>query len=331
LAIETNMKSSDFEQPEIIYKPKTGFIVLLDALGIKTLSSDEVSSFMKQRKFVLQIIDEIMPWLVSRWQSEIDGPDLPSFLTFGDTFIILFPLKAPDKMIFLQSFQEFSSALGYLISLSFIAGLKLRGALSYGEFYYDKGVIIGPAIADAACWYEQTELIGLISTPNTSEILRPYLTVNSLNSEDKSIKQKVNEVLCNYARLYWPKYDVPSKKTPSINTLCLNWPYQLLLLGPEITEFTGEHVSSFLYRKLRTAKKPPEAKTKYDNTKIFYDYCISHIARIEAQYWTLALERGMASDKPLPWIKSFLKKYTIDDIIHKKLFKAESGKDSAAS
>src|SRR3712207_7916158 len=63
-----------------------------------------------------------------------------------------------------------------------------------------------------------------------------------------------------FRSLFWPNYLLPMKNGTASNELCLNWPYAMFVLGPELTNCTGEHVSEFFGRKLRDRYRPPRSE-----------------------------------------------------------------------
>ena len=50
-------------------------------------------------------------------------------------------------------------------------GLLVRGATSYGDYYKEKLIFVGPAIDDAASWHELGEEIGIYFTPKAMLLL----------------------------------------------------------------------------------------------------------------------------------------------------------------
>lgn len=310
------MKAEDFQHFATPCETATGFVVLLDALGVRAMSGADIDRFMEQRRFILAVLKEILPVLNS-WRSQerlTRSARVPNLLVFGDTFAITWAAPSSHPYTFLREVQEFGAAISYVVALAFIAGLRLRGAIAYGEFLYDADVIVGPAVAEAAEWYEEAQWIGVIATPATARAINAALSDPAAATPDPeenlgSLKDLLLPLRQDFARLFYPAYDVPFRDC--IRSMqCINWPYSLFCLGPDITSITGEHVSTFFLNKLRAFARPASAQPKYDNTASFFEFCVRHTQKIEARSFSLALQRTITSDIPLDWFPTFLARYT---------------------
>lgn len=81
-------------------------------------------------------------------------------LSISDT-IVLLTEGSPD------SIEIHGSVVASLVCDSLRCSLPLRGATSYGEFYYQgTSIMVGPAIDEAATWHESADWIGVIQTPS---------------------------------------------------------------------------------------------------------------------------------------------------------------------
>jgi len=314
------MKAEDFEQELTRSETATGFVVLLDALGVRTMSGEDIARFMEQRRFVLSLLREILPAL-NRYRSEerlAQAAGVPDLMVFGDTFAITWAAPSPHPYTFLRELQEFASAISYVVALAFISGLRLRGALAYGEFYFDTNVVVGPAVADAATWYEQAQWMGVIATPETETAIATALddpTALTPDPEENlgSIQDLLLPLRQDFVRMFLPSYAVPLRDGSTNAMMCVNWPYSLFCLGPDITSLTGDHVSTFFQRKLDAFTRPTSAESKYENTASFYEFCARHTSQLESRSFALALQRTITSDTPLDWFASFLKRYAIPE------------------
>ncbi len=100
--------------------------------------------------------------------------------------------------------------------------LLIRGATSYGEYYKDNLVFVGPAIDDAASWHELSEEIGIYFTP------KALLSMNNNNIVKENFKEiefyyKVDEKQPNKKLgdiVFW---NSPKLKIQSFNTYMINW------------------------------------------------------------------------------------------------------------
>ncbi|HCE41974.1 MAG TPA: hypothetical protein DET40_00305 [Lentisphaeria bacterium] len=92
---------------------------------------------------------------------------------------------------------------GHIISFAIIESLKqklpIRGATAYGQFSIKENIMIGPAIDEAAEWYEATDWIGVIQTP----------------SAEFKYREETEDI--------WMKYDVKYKQIGRYDSYALNW------------------------------------------------------------------------------------------------------------
>ena len=232
-------------------------------------------------------------------------------MTFGDTFAIFWPTSSRESIVWVRELQEFSAATAYVIALAFISGLQLRGAFAIGEYYLESDIAIGPAVADAAEWYEQSQLIGVMATPETRRIISAALSHSprATNKQTGSLGEAIDDILYDLTRLFWPDFVLALKDGSSSQQLCLNWPYVMLILGPWITECTGEHVSQFFRRKLASRSRPASAEPKYQNTEIFFRNCFSYIDAAERRSFHLQIVRGFNTDRSISWLSAFVNRY----------------------
>jgi hypothetical protein len=90
-------------------------------------------------------------------------------------------------------------------------GFLIRGATSYGEYYKQELVFVGPAIDDSASWHEMGEEIGIFFTP------KALLTI-----EDKCVE--VNSIAINNIKLKDVIFlEKPRLKVQSFETYLVNW------------------------------------------------------------------------------------------------------------
>ena len=90
-------------------------------------------------------------------------------------------------------------------------GLLVRGATSYGEYYKEKLIFVGPAIDDAASWHELGEEIGIYFTPKAMLLLENKKTYD----EDVEVYNlKLTEIL---------KKDAPVLKVEAFKTYMVDW------------------------------------------------------------------------------------------------------------
>jgi hypothetical protein len=63
-----------------------------------------------------------------------------------------------------------------------VTGLKTniawRGSVAIDHYVIDDSSVLGPAVADAAAWYEAANWLGIVATPRTSHILKSDPAIN---------------------------------------------------------------------------------------------------------------------------------------------------------
>lgn len=130
--------------------------------------------------------------------------------------------------------------------------IPLRGATCYGRFTTKGNIMIGPAVDEAASWYEAADWIGVILSPSALFCCKDHM--------DGEIWSK--------------KYDVPTKITGKFQTHCVNWCKEW-----EQTKDKGLSMREELLLNsfLRMGPLVPNVSTKFTNTLSFYHYCHSEI------------------------------------------------------
>ncbi len=154
---------------------RKGFIAFVDALGTKGIWT------RKDPKTVIQ------DWvdLVTHFEEEARGSHVQAW-AFSDTIIAtlesddLDSSKAPIPVIVELLAKLFTDALE--------SGFLLRGAISRGLFYRERPMIIGPAVDDAAEWYEAAEWMGIMLTPQTSFFVDKLLLTNQVSEIRKLVR-----------------------------------------------------------------------------------------------------------------------------------------------
>jgi hypothetical protein len=225
-------------------KMKKGVVIILDLLGGKLEDRHEVDQFIKVR-------NEMKENFIGKAtkSAEIRKIELEADVyTFGDS--IIYALSHTDDTesddVLRSAILATRQSLAYAIS----KGYPFRGALSYGKFYTDNdsNTVLGPAVNDAASWYDQTEIIGVIATPSAT---LKILSDHELDAERKPNKQK----FCFITK-------VPNKFKYDDCLGYVNWPAWIA--------FNEGNDLSLAYSKILTflsaMKQPPKTENKYNNT-----------------------------------------------------------------
>jgi hypothetical protein len=245
-------------------EPKFGIIVFLDALGARTtdiaFSKDYLSKVTELKRNIIMIkgaIEEVDAGL--EIQSIVWNAEQLSFRFFGDSVLIAYeflPKHSPRSCIDCVLF-----VVATLVCLALKQGILFRGAISIGKYLQNEEVFLGPAVTDAANWYDQSDMVGALFTPATMNYLKALLGISSEYSEEKAFLP--------IPRLM--SYDVPlsrsAKSQPkSLKTYVVEWPSLLGTLQGAVGPKDGLLV---YYESTKNLPVPIGAESKYENTEVF--------------------------------------------------------------
>ncbi len=225
-----------------------GMVAILDALGAATYSEREVRRFLQSRDLVINKLQ-------SSPGSKIDPARLKVF-TFNDTVVIVC-LARPEAPIDMGDLNAFLFRLRAFIYRSFENGILFRGALSAGRFYRvedDTNTVMGPAVSDAAAWYDKTEWIGISATPYASIY---FSSLDGAREPRASVE-----------------YDVPVRGAPPVRVWAVNWPS--LFCEFRGSRPPGRNPRGKLLHYLAEHQVPRGTESKYTNTLAFFDHVVQH-------------------------------------------------------
>jgi hypothetical protein len=226
-----------------------GLIAILDALGAATYSDAEIDSFLHSRELVLGKLNE------GAEKGGIDTKQLHVF-TFNDTVVIVY--RPPSGEITLGDIRTFSIRLRALMMHSFQNRILFRGALSVGTFHKvddETNTVMGPAVSDAAAWYDKADWIGIAATPHAT------MFIQSLQEREAS---DIEAFLIDH--------QVPMKDQRTLKLKAVNWPKAFYVKGLRPKQLDGG-ARSMLLTFLSHHRAPRGTESKYSNTLDFFD-CI---------------------------------------------------------
>lgn len=256
-------------------KSKYGFVALLDALGTRTSNLERCDEYLRNLKI---IEDDITSSLSVRTKRHSIGTKLLDKLSinfFGDTILITCEIDNRDEE--LVYFETMAFILKLFICKSLTLGLLFRGSLSLGEYIdgHDinkSTVVLGPAISDAAYWYEQLDMVGIVLTPVTTIAIQHLLLV------------KNGTVVTGECKNGWwadlHKGPTPTKQGVQ-DLVTLNWPECADLY------YKPGQSAEWIYGILRNLQIPWGTEGKYRNTEAYYN---KQMIIIDAQKARLAAE-----------------------------------------
>jgi hypothetical protein len=259
---------------------KEGIVIFLDALGIKGLGTQKSCEFIKKRTDFLKEIRNIHDKRTIEFKRELDVdlPDLDIAL-FQDSIIISWEepeLIQQSEDFHFSFFQAAGQFLIDTITEAIRQDLFFRGAISQGEYVVNISnqnvTIIGPAVDDAADFFEIADWVGVIQTPNFQKKYSSYLeTIAKKDSFRLGLSIKVDDVIEKYKFLF-VKYPVPlsvkkvNKSDSPIRKVFFvsSWPVMACKIESEISIFN-------ILRK-KAISEPLDYQSKYSNSYWFLEW-----------------------------------------------------------
>lgn len=252
-----------------------GIVVIMDALGAKSLTIEGACEFLKLRDEL--VID--LPFLHGAMHLALEKTLPPGemadasqqtrildqlrlakheVVTFGDSFILLYQCH-PEEIRFALSCV--AGWCAWTMSAAMDRKVFLRGALSIGNYLYggsQSNTVLGPAVADAASWCEVAEWIGVAVTPSAGY----YLNQSATNPNELRHHSQFHF----FHQQPYIKYPVPLKGGHHNELWTLMWPR---------TFFDNQKPDSIRQR-LAThfagSSMPKGTESKYANTWAYVDW-----------------------------------------------------------
>ena len=197
---------------------KTGVVVLLDALGISTATTKEAVNFIEIINSILPFIHQVKHLAAQSFKFTDPG----NIYSFADTVILTWETNENDKL--LQVLYVASTISNIIINEGLERGILWRGAIAVGDFICDNNntTILGPAVADAASWYEVADWFGVIATPHTG------FYAELLCNEFKNGTFFEGKMKSAPPEMAFVKYMVPIKNSISTEMYAVPWPHTII-------------------------------------------------------------------------------------------------------
>jgi hypothetical protein len=117
---------------------------------------------------------------------------------------------------------------------------------------------MGPAVSDAAAWYDKADWIGINATPHATMYIQSLIEGSST---------KLDHLIIDY--------DVPLKGTPSaVCVKTINWPKAFWVQG--LRPAGTDTARAMLLRFLAQHQAPRGTESKYFNALKFFDYIVKN-------------------------------------------------------
>jgi hypothetical protein len=234
-------------------KTKYGFVIILDGMGTKTETIEDSINYLNK---IGNIEQEIKAALSATLPNDEAGRkffyDIP-IRFFGDTLLMTYEVK--DKSLEYKYFIRLCFVVETFICRALSWKLLFRGSISLGEYIEEGSVVLGPAVFDAASWYEKLNMVGVITTPHTTSVLKSIF-----------IHQFADQGLSHPDIWHCGFLDNHPLKTPdAVETFALNWPRQIFVIKDE-----NETEEEWFYRTMRIFSVPTGTELKFQNTERFF-------------------------------------------------------------
>ena len=231
-----------------------GVVAILDRLGTKGIwNRANQTKVVESWEAVLGFFSEAVA------QHEADGGDWgpigrpqPHVAAFSDTIILTVEGDDPPR---------FLPLLFTLIAIPFTKALMqevfFRGVFSIGEFYRTQSLVVGPAVDEAAQWYEQPNWLGISAAPSAAFGIERLL-------------EQGGDVSPWFAR-----YDIPTREGAYRDGWALAWPKLMTnrpLSGRVITD------RGLLLEMFSRNPVGPDILPKFQHTIAFLDHVLAQQA-----------------------------------------------------
>ena len=230
---------------------------MIDALGVRNATIEESVHFIENIQKVVAGVPEFMSGYLeaSKSPKKTKFETVPPALTtFGDTVVFSWEMK-PEEIL------DYLPDVGFFLSFAVVLGLEnkmaFRGAVSLGDYIQNGSTVLGPAIADAAAWYDCPEMIGVFATPHCGNFLSSIHQAHPLNSME------------------FVEYSVPLKGGASKTLWAAGWPDHLSYSDASSQEKTATHA---YYELIKKFSIPKGTEDKYFNTEKFVKWILRSAA-----------------------------------------------------
>ena len=175
---------------EVLVERKAGVVALIDMLGTRVPRNASDTRIMhNNRNKVLSCAKHLVKKELGSQSFEVSA--------FSDT---MFVTAEGDAKALLSAFGRVCSTL---IPESIVLDIPIRGCVAAGEFYQSgRRLFTGPAVTEAASYYERPQWIGVSSCPSA------YNKIDGLSSGSAC----------------YTKYDMPLKSSVEYGAIVVNWP-----------------------------------------------------------------------------------------------------------
>lgn len=255
-----------------------GVVVLLDALGVRSTDLDAAKRFLLQRG----LFEGAWSRKLDQMTGALEPERLKSF-TFGDT--LLFAYSAHDDQDAVNAARDILVVLRKTLADSLDGGLLVRGSIAIGKYIVDNdsNTVVGPAVTEAAEWYEAFDWIGVCMTPRSSFLYRARVNGGTSGWAKPGID-----------------YECPLKQRAglsgikSLSLIACNWPSTFFFKALAPHDLKPDGAGQWIQRKLVEQRVMPlGTEQKYFNTLAFFHH-VQRLWEKDASVSTAATQKRRA-------------------------------------
>jgi hypothetical protein len=235
---------------EMALDPKFGFVALLDALGTRTSTLENAQQYLASLELLKDNVQSATDVTLEGTSDDLKAglSDLkPRF--FGDSILLTYSIL--DEARFEEYFKRILFVLSFFVLIALKNGILLRGALAIGRYLEESNVVLGPAVYDAAGWYEEPQLVSVMLTPKATHYVKGAFG-------DRGSIGQINWDETDGVFLY----DVPTRQG-AVDSYVVNWPS-----GIGYFKKQGEDSLAWFHKLLRDFDMPKGTENKYTNTAL---------------------------------------------------------------
>jgi hypothetical protein len=237
-------------------KKNFGIVLMVDALGVSNYTIEECEKFLKIQKRLSKHMD-----LLRDAYGESDFHYKYSHTsTFGDTIVFCYPIDTTKELPRPLIAHVIVDA-AHIVALGIELGALFRGCISVGEYLYEENIVLGPAIFDAARWYESADWMGVIVSPES----QPWFDSIFENDTEKKI---MNRFLENFLVCYKVPMSHPDTHEITKELWSVGWPSTVYRRSEE----NNKSPNTYIRHLLSDFKKSKKGKIKVKNSLDFFEW-----------------------------------------------------------
>lgn len=226
-----------------------GIVVMLDALGMRDIwKSKDPETVLRLYKLLTDVAEKKIVEDGRKYGIEFE------IRVFSDTVLITGTCGYMEPLLL-----ETPPIINTFTLLGMVMGFYFRGCIGIGEYFPSEKLVIGPAISEAAEFYDKMEMVGVFVNPSLQNIL-----IEKMSNNDEFKK---------YLNIYYTEYDVPLDGDTKRKWLMKHFPNtDISAIGIPSEKLGATTLLDFVKRKITQFKDDPKIKNKWQNTLAFLEH-----------------------------------------------------------